>query len=171
MRRPDWLMGWGDGQDRFEGSLIIDIPDVKVVEASSNKKLFLVAVGTRRKITAADEPISSATEGKSGTGLRWTIFYDSTIIRDFIPAERIRDFVAGAVAMSSGSAEVYGSDTAYVASGSKPAKGNAPLLLDHDLAKKIEEARKKRAQSLEAPEPHQGQYDKEDYGNDDPQSI
>jgi len=46
MRRPRWLSGWGKGKNLFEGSLIIDIPDIKVVEASFNKKLVLLAVGT-----------------------------------------------------------------------------------------------------------------------------
>ena len=57
MQRPKWLSGWGKGKNLFEGSLIIDIPDIKVVEASFNKKLVLLAVGTSRKheTTLSDE--------------------------------------------------------------------------------------------------------------------
>jgi hypothetical protein len=148
MRRPKWLSGWGKGKNLFEGSLIIDISDVKVVEASFNKKLVLFAVGTlpRRETVVSGEgsvaPIGEKYE-TDGTDLEWRIFYDSTALPDFIPIDKAKDFMAGTVAVSSGSASVYDAGTVYIASGNRPSKGNAPVLLDYELAKKIEESKKK----------------------------
>jgi hypothetical protein len=147
MQRPKWLSGWGKGKNLFEGSLIIDIPDIKVVEASFNNKLVLFAVGTAvgPETAVSGETSATAIGDKYGTDLEWKIFYDPTALRDFIPIEKARDFMAGAVAVSSGSTSVYNTGTVYIASGNKPSKGNAPLLLDYEMAKKIEEAKKKAA--------------------------
>jgi len=146
MQRPKWLSGWGKGKNLFEGSLIIDMPDIKVVEASFNNKLVLFAVGTlpRRETVVSGEARPATIGDKYGTDLEWKIFYDSTTLPDFIPIDKARDFMAGAVAVSSGSASVYNTGTVYIASGSRPSKGNAPLLLDYEMAKKIEEAKKRK---------------------------
>jgi hypothetical protein len=76
MRCPKWLSGWAKGKNRFEGSLIIDIPDIKVVEASFNKKLVLFAVGTlpRREAVVSGEGSAAAIEEKYGTRLEWRYF-------------------------------------------------------------------------------------------------
>jgi hypothetical protein len=146
MQRPKWLSGWGRGKNLFEGSLIIDIPDIKVVEASFNNKLVLFAVGTlqRRETVVSGEGTVATTEEKHKTDMEWKIFYDSTALPDFIPIDKAKDFMTGAVAVSSGSASVYNAGTVYIASGNRPSKGNAPLLLDYEMAKKIEEAKKKQ---------------------------
>ena len=136
----------GKGKNLFEGSLIIDIPDIKVVEASFDNRLFLIAVGTlsRHETVASGDKSAAATEEKHKTDLEWRIFYDSTALPDFISIDKARDFMAGAVAVSSGSASVYDTGTVYIASGNRPSKGNAPLLLDYEMAKKIEEAKKEK---------------------------
>lgn len=146
MLRPKWLSGWGKGKNLFEGSLIIDVPDIKVVEASFNNSLVFFAVGTlpRRETVISGEASAAAIGNKYGTDLEWRIFYDSTALPDFIPIDKARDFIAGTVAVSSGSASVYSTGTIYIASGNRPSKGNAPLLLDYEMAKKIEEAKKKK---------------------------
>ena len=146
MRRPKWLSGWGKGNNLFEGSLIIDIPDIKVVEASFNKKLALFAVGTmpRRKTVVSGEGSPATMGEKCGTDLEWRIFYDSTVLPDFIPIDKAKDFMAGTVAVSSGTTSVYNTSTVYIASGKTSSKGNAPHLLDYEMAKKIEEAKKKK---------------------------
>ena len=146
MRRPKWLSGWGKGKNLFEGSLIIDLPDIKAVEARFDKKIVLFALGTSQPLGTA----VSAEGNAEGIGdedrldMKWKIFYDPTALPDSIPADKALDFMAGAVAVSSGSASVYKADTVYVASGKRPSKGNAPLLLDYEMAKKIEEAKKKK---------------------------
>jgi hypothetical protein len=146
MRRPKWLNGWGKGKNLLEGSLIIDLPDIKVVEASLNKKPILFAVGIlpRRETVASDKASAAAIEEKHETGFKWKIFYDSTALPDFIPIEKAKDFMAGTVAVSSSSASVYDASTVYIASGGRPSKGNAPVLIDYEIAKKIEEARKRK---------------------------
>jgi hypothetical protein len=145
MRRPKWLSGWGKGKNLFEGSLIIDTSDIKVVEASFNNKLALFAVGTlsRRETVVSSEASAEPIGEKYGTDLEWRIFYDSTALPDFLPLDKAKDFMAGAVAVSSGTASVYDACTIYIACGNRASKGNAPHLLDYEMAKKIEEARKK----------------------------
>ena len=145
MRRPKWLSGWGKGKNLLEVSLIIDIPDIKVVEASFNKKLVLFAVGTLspRETVVSDEGSAAAIEEKYKTDLKWRIFYDRSALPDFIPIDKAKDFMAGTVAVSSGTASVYDAGTVYIASSNRPSKGNAPVLLDYEMAKKIEEAKKK----------------------------
>jgi hypothetical protein len=76
--------------------------------------------------------------------MKWKIFYDPTVLPDWIAVDKAMDFIAGAVAVSSGSASAYNTDTVYLASGKRPSKGNAPFLLDYEMARKIEEAKKKR---------------------------
>ena len=146
MRRPKWLSGWGKGKNLFEGSLIIDLPDIKVVEARFDRKIVFFALGTSQPPGTA----VSAEGNAEGIGdedrldMKWKIFYDPTALPDSIPADKALDFMAGAVAVSSGSASVYNMGTVYIASGNRPSKGNAPLLLDYEMAKKIEEAKKKK---------------------------
>jgi hypothetical protein len=144
MQRPKWLIGWGKGKNIFEGSLIVDIPEIKVVEASFNKNLVLFAVGTARKIETpvSDEGNAKENGSKSNTDLDWKIFYDPTALPHIIPIDKAKDLMAGTVAASSGSTAVYNTRTIYIASGNRPSKGNAPVLMDYELAKKIEEAKK-----------------------------
>jgi hypothetical protein len=148
MRRPEWLSGWGKGKNPLEGSLIIDIPDIKVVEASFNKNLILFAVGTSRQpeTTFSGEGSAEGMVEKRRTKkyLEWKIFYDRTALPNFMSIDKAMDLMAGMVAVSSGSTSVYDGDTIYIASGNRLSKGNAPVLLDYEMAKKIEEARKKR---------------------------
>jgi len=146
MQRPKWLSGWGKGKNLFESSLIIDIPDIKVVEAGFDQKIVFFAIGTihKRDAGAFEERTAKESEEIDKDCLQWRIYYDSTAIPTFMPMERARELMAGAVAVSSGSESVYTTSTLYIASGNKPAKGNAPLLLDYQIAKKIEEAKKGR---------------------------
>jgi hypothetical protein len=151
MLRPKWLSGWGKGKNLFEGSLIIDIPDIKVVEASFNEKLVLFGVGTlpRRETVVSGEASAGAIGEKYGTDLEWKIFYDPTALSNFIPIDRAKDLMAGTVAVSSGTASVYNAGTVYIASGNRPSKGNAPYLLDYEMAKKIEQAKKEEERTRE----------------------
>jgi len=148
MRRPKWLSGWGKGKNSFEALLIIDIPDIKVVEASFDKNLVLFAVGTSQQPETAFSGEGSAeriiAEHRTQKDLEWRIFYDRTALPDFISNDRAMDLMAGMVAVSSGSTSVYDTDTIYIASGKRLSKGNAPVLLDYEMSKKIEEARKKK---------------------------
>src|SRR5512136_2392498 len=108
MQRPKWLSGWGKGKNPFEGSLIIDLPDIKVVEASFNKKLVLFGVGaSKKRITAVSgEGSAEGIGAKYITDLEWKIFYDSTTLLNFMPIDKAKDLMAGTVALSSGSGSV-----------------------------------------------------------------
>lgn len=121
MQRPKWLSGWGRGKNLFEGSLIIDTPEIKVVEASFNKKLVLIAIGKlpRRETVISGEESATSVGEKYGTDLEWRIFYDSTALPDFIPIDKAKYFMAGTVAFSSLTASVYDAGTIYIASGNK----------------------------------------------------
>ena len=146
MRRPKWLTGWRKGKNLFEGSLTIDIPDIKVVEARFNKKLALFALGiSQPRVTAISAERNVKRIGdKDRFDMKWKIFYDPTALPDFISVDKAKDFMAGAVAVSSGSASVYNTDTIYIASSTRSSKGNAPILLDYQITKKIEEAKQKK---------------------------
>jgi hypothetical protein len=146
MQRPKWLSGWGKGKNLFEGSLIIDTPDIKVVEAHLDNRLVLVAVGTSQPRVTAESAVRKVERiaAESRFDMEWKIFYDSTALTDFIPFNKAKDFMAGAVAVSSGSGSVYNINTVYIASNGRSSKGNSPLLLDYEVAKKIERARKKK---------------------------
>ncbi len=140
MRRPKWLIGWGEGKNPLEASLLIDIPEVKVVEASFNKELTVLALGTSKQTGTTDHSEEAIKKNET----EWRIFFDSTIISKCMPSEEARAFLAGIVAASTGEDSVYNANTTYIPSGDKPTKGNAPLLLDYALAKKIGEARNKK---------------------------
>ena len=144
MQRPKWLNGWGKGKNLFEGSLIVDLPEIKVIEASFNKELVFLALGT----TQSNEKAILGEENREGKVaknrciLDWKIFYDQTAIPPFITVDQVKALIDGVVAVISGNYSVYNANTKYIASGSRKSKGNAPLLLDYELAKKIEEAKK-----------------------------
>ncbi len=142
MKRPKWLSGWGKGKNLFEACLLIDTPDIKVVEASFNKKLLFFAIGASQK-----------NEAESKTDLEWKIFYDSTALPPSMPVDKAKNLMAGIVSASAESASVYDAGTVYIASGGRPSKGNAPVLLDYKMAKKIEEAKKKKQAELSAGAP------------------
>ena len=143
MERPKWLSGWGKGKNLFEGSLIVDIPGFKVVEASFNKKIAFFALGTARELTKSVLDKENTKVLRSETDLKWKIFYDSTVFHSSIPVDKVKNLMAGVVAMSSESVSVYDMNTVYIASGGRLSKGNTPTLSDYELAKKIEEAKKK----------------------------
>jgi hypothetical protein len=150
MQRPKWLSGWGEGKNLFEGALLIDSPDVRVVEASFNKKLLFFALGTleKRETIVSRERSTEDYETKARTDFQWKIFYDSTILPKFITYEKAMNFMAGIVAVSSGEASVHNAGTVFIPTGSRPSKGNAPVLLDYELAKKIEEAKRQKMKEI-----------------------
>ncbi|MEM3823672.1 MAG: hypothetical protein QXH87_01935 [Candidatus Bathyarchaeia archaeon] len=143
MQRPKWLRGWAAGKNVLKGWLIIDMPEVKVVEFCFEEELVLIGIGTERNreegrlVEKGVEPAACKCEPE----MKWKIFYDKTAFPDFIPFEKLKDFMAGVVAMTSGSASVYDAGTTYIASGKRPTKGNAPLLLEYEIARKIMEAK------------------------------
>jgi len=82
MQRPKWLSGWGKGKNIFQGSLIIDTQDIKVVEANFDNKLVFFAVGTVQKPdTAVSDKLNTEQNGPElKRNLVWKIFYDLNAI-------------------------------------------------------------------------------------------
>ncbi len=144
MRRPKWLSGWGKGENILESSLIVDAIDIKVVEANYNSKPLFFAVGTPRETERTAALEENKTETDNSRNLKWKIFYDATVLSQLMPLEKAKNLMAGIVATSAKTTSAYNTDTAYVASGERPSKGNAPLLLDYETAAKIEEAKKRQ---------------------------
>lgn len=144
MQRPKWLSGREKGKNSFEGSLIVDLPEIKVIEASFNKDLVFLALGTPQSNEKGilEKENTEVNIAKNRCNLDWKIFYDQTDIPPFITVDQAKALIAGVVAVTSGNSSVYNANTRYIASGSRKSKGNAPLLLDYELAKKIEEAKK-----------------------------
>ncbi len=136
MQRPKWLTEWKIGKNLIEGTLTIDSADLKVAEVSFNKNLMLIAVGNSTKLgsTGLDREIN----------LKWKLFYDSTIFLKEISKAKLKNLLASLVYLLSADSSIYNEDTEYIAHGDKPTKGNAPVLTDCELLKKIEEARKQK---------------------------
>jgi hypothetical protein len=131
---------------------LIDIIDIMVVESSYNKKPFFFALGKSNK---NETGISSAEIGKdnleSRTDLEWEIFYDSTILPRSIPSDKAKDLMANLVSATTGNASVYKTGTVYIPSSGRPAKGNAPVLRDFQIARKLEEAKRRNILHSAAP--------------------
>jgi hypothetical protein len=141
MQRPKWLNGVGKGKNHFEGSLVIDASDVKVVEAD---KELAFSVGIVRKVTVflKDNDSGDFSELRH-QGLGMEVFYDSSIFANLEGNEKNRYFMADMVALLSGNLSVYDETTAFIAKGKRPSKGNSPILLDFELASRIEKAKGK----------------------------
>jgi len=114
MQLPRWLRK-RKGKNPFEGSLIVDNPDIKVVEAKYDAKPVLLAIGTskQRELTISGK---GNTEGLGAKyqiqkDLEWQVLYNPKALPDFIPIEKAKDLMTGTIAISSGSAAVYGPQT------------------------------------------------------------
>ena len=110
MRLPTWLRR-RKRKNPFEGSLIIDNPDIKVVEAKYDKKPVLLAVGTskQRELIVSGEGGTEKLKAKIKTqkDLEWQILYNPKALPDFIPIEKAKDLMVGTIAVTSGSPTVY----------------------------------------------------------------
>ena len=147
MKRPKWLGVLGKSKNHFEGSLVVDASDVKVVEANFNKELAFLAIGTVQKCDSAfvndNNSGNSSVSCKNSMGWEWKIFYDSSIFANLEGNDKNTYFMAGMVALLSGNLSVYDETTTFTAKGKKPSKGNSPILLDFELAGRIEKAKGK----------------------------
>jgi hypothetical protein len=110
MRLPKWRRK-RKGKNPFEGSLIVDNPDIKVVEAKYDSKPVLLAIGTskQRELKISGKGNAEGLRGKYQTqkDLKWEILYNPKALPGFIPIEKAKDLMAGTIAVTSGSAAVY----------------------------------------------------------------
>ena len=147
MQRPKWLNGFGNSKNHFAGSLVVDAPDVKVVEANFDEELAFVAIGTLQKCDSAypndNNTGNSSVNCETSMSWKWKIFYDSFILNNLEGNDKKMYFMAGMVALLSGNLSVYDETTTFTAKGKKPSKGNSPILLDFELVGRIEKAKGK----------------------------
>ena len=117
MNLRKWLRN-RKSKNAFEGSMIVDNPDIKVVEANYNNNPILLAVGTskQRELSISGKGSTEGLAGKYTTqkDLEWKILYNPKALPDFIPIEKAKDLMAGTVAVSSGSAGVFSPNTKYL---------------------------------------------------------
>jgi hypothetical protein len=117
MRLPKWLKR-RKGKNPFEGSLIIDNPDIKVVEAKYDNKPVLLAVGTSKqrelKISGKGDAEGIGGKYQSQKDLEWQVLFNPKALPDFIPLEKAKELMAGTVAVSSADASVYSSNTKFI---------------------------------------------------------
>jgi hypothetical protein len=103
----------------FEGSIVVDNPDIKVVEAKYEKIPFLLAVGTstQRELSVSGQGSMEKVGAKyqSQKELDWRLFYNPKALPDFIPLEEAKQLMAGTVATSSGSISVLSTQTTFEA--------------------------------------------------------
>lgn len=104
----------------FEASLLVDNPDIKVVEARFNEKPFLIAVGKseqREKKVVGEVRLPRIGKGEyqSQKDMKWQVLYNRNALPSgFMPEERLKDWAASTTSAVSGSIEVFNSDTKFI---------------------------------------------------------
>jgi len=101
-----------------EASMLIDKPEIKVVEARYKNMPFLIGVGTStsRGVKGRGE---LGTEGVRGEyqerkDLDWQLLYSPKTLPDFIPFEKLKDFMSSTVSVVSGSIDVFDRNTRFI---------------------------------------------------------
>jgi hypothetical protein len=103
----------------FEANLPIDNPDVKVVTASYKGNPFFFGVGTSAQRGVKGSGQAGLRDGIKGEyesqkDLNWQLFYNlGALPSGFVPSEKLKDFMAGTVTVTSGNASVYSPQTKY----------------------------------------------------------
>jgi len=105
----------------FEASMPLDKPEVKMVEGRYNEKPFLVAFGVaeQRDVKGAGGVGTEGVKGEyqSQKDLKWRVWYNPQALpQGFIPEEKLKDWMAGTVAVTSGSIAVFNPSTEFIES-------------------------------------------------------
>jgi hypothetical protein len=103
----------------FEASMPLDKPEVKVVEARYDKKPFLVAVGVakQRDVKGTGGVGTEGVKGeyKSQKDFDWQVLYNLKVLPEgFIPEQKLKDWMAGTIAVTSGNPTVFSPDTKFI---------------------------------------------------------
>ena len=125
----------------FEASMPLDKPEVKVVEARYNEKPFLIAFGKakQREVKGAGGVGTDGIKGEiqSQKDLDWQVLYNLKVLPEgFMPEEKLKDWIGGTVALTSGSIDVFNPDTEFIEADltkleeAKDRHPNQPLLED-----------------------------------------
>ena len=105
----------------FEASMFLDKPEAKMVEARYNEKSFLVAFGVaeQRDVKGAGGVGTEGVKGEyqSQKDLKWRVWYNPEALpQGFMPEEKLKDWMAGTVAVTSGSIDVFNPSTEFIES-------------------------------------------------------
>jgi len=105
----------------FEASMLLDKPEVKMVEARYNEKPFLVALGVakQRDVKGAGGLGTEGVKGEyqSQKDLDWRILYNMNALPSgFMTEENLKNWMAGTVAVTSGSIDVFNPSTEFIES-------------------------------------------------------
>jgi len=110
MKLSEWFRKRKE-KNPFKGSLVVDNPDIKIVEATYDSKPLVLAVGTskQRELTISAKGSTDGIGGEYQTqkDLKWEVLYNPKAFPDFIPIEKAKDLVTETVAVTSGSLTVY----------------------------------------------------------------
>ena len=103
----------------FDATMIINNPDIKVVEARYYERPFFIGVGIskQRELKVAGEFGTEGGKGEYHTqkDLDWQLLYNPKTLPDgFMPFDKLKDFMAGTVSVTSGSATVYSAGTKFL---------------------------------------------------------
>ncbi len=106
----------------------IDKKDVKVVTATYKDQPFLIGVGTAKQTEVKGSGQFDATGARgayeSQKELHWDLFYNPNVLPSgFVPIEKAKEIMAGTVAVTSGSADVYKPHTDFKETPSETLKG------------------------------------------------
>lgn len=100
--------------------MILDNPDIKIVEARYDNVPFFFGVGKsvqREKKVAGEVDVSKLGgkgEYQTQKNLEWQIYMNpGALPKGFMPEEKLRDWMAGTVSAVSGSMDVYNPSTKY----------------------------------------------------------
>jgi hypothetical protein len=99
--------------------MVINNPDIKVVEARYYERPFFIGVGTsiQRELKVAGELGTEGGKGEYHTqkDLDWQYFYNLKALPEgFMPLNELKHFMAGTVSVTSGSANVYSAETKFL---------------------------------------------------------
>ena len=103
----------------IEASMPLDKPEAKMVEVSYNKNPFFIGIGLAKKRDVKGTG-GVGTEGIKGEyesqkDLDWRIWYNPNALPSgFMPEERLKNWIGGTVAITSGSIEVYNPETKFI---------------------------------------------------------
>lgn len=108
----------------FEASMVIDNPDVKVVEGRFNEKPFFIAIGTseQREVKGSGEltlPIGAKGEYASQKYLKWNILYNPKTLPDFVPIDKVKEFMTSTVAVTGSTVDVLTTQPVFRETASK----------------------------------------------------
>jgi hypothetical protein len=141
----------------FEASMPLDKSEVKMVEARYKEDPFLVAFGVAKKrdVKGAGQVGTEGVKGKyeSEKDLDWRVWYNPNALpKGFMPEEKLKDWMAGTVAVTSGSIAVYNPETQYIETekqGLKEVKGRDPMEAFYDAGIIERPTKKKKSSKLE----------------------